>query len=408
MGGARPAARPPARVQDVQGRRRRPRRLARRRRPLLPAHRRPRRALPRPRARPARRRHPDDLRDAFLRATAPKPVPRVDLDHVAPIRASVTDAVEELLDELPRAGRITFRELTGVAGRAARGGRALPGRARAVQAGPRRPRPGRAASATSTIVWIGGDAADDADGGWMRPLAGDRRLRRMTAPVSDEPAARSRRSLMVADEPVEPQLLAQLLEVPPAAIEELCAELAAELRGRRPRLRAGAGGRRLPLPEPPRPGALRRALRARGPVAPAVGRRARDPGHRRLQAADVAGPRWRPSAASTSTASCARSSSGATSRRWPAIPGPGQAVLYGTTPPVPRAARPRLARRPAAARRSSCPAPTWSRRSSTASPIADERPRRPTAASCADGGDRSGSRRSWPGPGSAAGGCART
>src|SRR3954470_20036388 len=33
--------------------------------------------------------------------------------------------------------------------------------------------------------------------------------------------------LMVAEEPVEPHLLAQLLEVPPARIEELCAELAA-------------------------------------------------------------------------------------------------------------------------------------------------------------------------------------
>src|SRR5918998_3123771 len=33
--------------------------------------------------------------------------------------------------------------------------------------------------------------------------------------------------LMVADEPVEPQLLAQLLEVSPARVEELCEELAA-------------------------------------------------------------------------------------------------------------------------------------------------------------------------------------
>jgi segregation and condensation protein A len=32
---------------------------------------------------------------------------------VAPIRASVTDAVAELIDELPRVGRITFRALTG-------------------------------------------------------------------------------------------------------------------------------------------------------------------------------------------------------------------------------------------------------------------------------------------------------
>jgi segregation and condensation protein B len=33
--------------------------------------------------------------------------------------------------------------------------------------------------------------------------------------------------LLVADEPAEPNLLAQLLEVPPARVEELCAELAA-------------------------------------------------------------------------------------------------------------------------------------------------------------------------------------
>jgi len=33
--------------------------------------------------------------------------------------------------------------------------------------------------------------------------------------------------LLVAAEPVEPQLLAQLFEVPPARVEELCAELAA-------------------------------------------------------------------------------------------------------------------------------------------------------------------------------------
>jgi segregation and condensation protein A len=54
----------------------------------------------------------DRLRSAFLRAAAPRPVARVDLDHVAPIRASVTDAVEELLHHLPRVGRIGFRRLT--------------------------------------------------------------------------------------------------------------------------------------------------------------------------------------------------------------------------------------------------------------------------------------------------------
>src|SRR5690606_15691 len=55
---------------------------------------------------------PEKLRAAFLKATAPKPVPKVDLYHVAPIRASVTEAVAELVDELPRVGRITFRALT--------------------------------------------------------------------------------------------------------------------------------------------------------------------------------------------------------------------------------------------------------------------------------------------------------
>lgn len=55
---------------------------------------------------------PDDLRSAFVRACTPKPVPRIDLDHVAPVRVSVTDAIEELVDELPRVGRIGFRALT--------------------------------------------------------------------------------------------------------------------------------------------------------------------------------------------------------------------------------------------------------------------------------------------------------
>jgi segregation and condensation protein A len=48
----------------------------------------------------------------FLKATTPKPVPRVDLFHVAPVRVSVADAVAELVDELPRVGRISFRRLT--------------------------------------------------------------------------------------------------------------------------------------------------------------------------------------------------------------------------------------------------------------------------------------------------------
>lgn len=55
---------------------------------------------------------PEMLRRAYAKATTPRPVPTVDLAHVAPIRASVTDAVRELLDELPRLGRVSFRVLT--------------------------------------------------------------------------------------------------------------------------------------------------------------------------------------------------------------------------------------------------------------------------------------------------------
>jgi segregation and condensation protein A len=49
---------------------------------------------------------------AYLRVVTPKLVPRIDLFHVAPVRASVADAVAEMVDELPRAGRISFRRLT--------------------------------------------------------------------------------------------------------------------------------------------------------------------------------------------------------------------------------------------------------------------------------------------------------
>jgi segregation and condensation protein A len=55
---------------------------------------------------------PEQLRNAAATALAPKPVPRIDLHHVAPIRASVADAVAELVAALPHAGRVTFRALT--------------------------------------------------------------------------------------------------------------------------------------------------------------------------------------------------------------------------------------------------------------------------------------------------------
>lgn len=56
---------------------------------------------------------PLDVHRAFRRAVTPKPQPRIDLEHVAPIRASVAEAVVELLEELPLLGRVSFRALTG-------------------------------------------------------------------------------------------------------------------------------------------------------------------------------------------------------------------------------------------------------------------------------------------------------
>ena len=45
-------------------------------------------------------------------SVAPRPEPFVDLFHVNPIRFTVAEAVAELIDELPRVGRISFRRLT--------------------------------------------------------------------------------------------------------------------------------------------------------------------------------------------------------------------------------------------------------------------------------------------------------
>ena len=51
------------------------------------------------------------LQRAFLRATEPKAPVSIDLFHVAPIRASVADALEELARVLPSRRKATFREL---------------------------------------------------------------------------------------------------------------------------------------------------------------------------------------------------------------------------------------------------------------------------------------------------------
>jgi segregation and condensation protein B len=56
---------------------------------------------------------PQDLHGAYLRATAERPVPVVDLYHVTVETVTVADAVQELTARLPRSGRATFRQLTG-------------------------------------------------------------------------------------------------------------------------------------------------------------------------------------------------------------------------------------------------------------------------------------------------------
>jgi segregation and condensation protein A len=54
----------------------------------------------------------DMFLEAARRGLLPKPVEEVQTDHVAPIRASVRDAIETVLALLPDQGAIRFRELT--------------------------------------------------------------------------------------------------------------------------------------------------------------------------------------------------------------------------------------------------------------------------------------------------------
>lgn len=113
---------------------------------------------------------PDLLREAYLRATAPKPVPRVELDHVAPLRVSVTDAVEELLDELPRVGRITFRRLTSDLVETLEVVIRFLALLELFKQGlVDLEQPGNFGELT--ITWVGGAEDDAHDGGWMRALA---------------------------------------------------------------------------------------------------------------------------------------------------------------------------------------------------------------------------------------------
>jgi len=55
---------------------------------------------------------PDRLRRAFLTAMSPRPVPRVSLDHVAPVGLTVAEAVDELARQLADGRPTSFRRLT--------------------------------------------------------------------------------------------------------------------------------------------------------------------------------------------------------------------------------------------------------------------------------------------------------
>lgn len=54
---------------------------------------------------------PEHLAALAAGALVPKPAPRVDTSHIAPIRASVAEAVDEVSEELARAPRLSFRDL---------------------------------------------------------------------------------------------------------------------------------------------------------------------------------------------------------------------------------------------------------------------------------------------------------
>ncbi len=55
---------------------------------------------------------PEDLRAAFLRATASRPTPRVNVQHITDIPISVDEVAADLMHRLPEIGTVGFRELT--------------------------------------------------------------------------------------------------------------------------------------------------------------------------------------------------------------------------------------------------------------------------------------------------------
>ena len=314
----------------------------------------------------------------------------VDTDHIAPVRASVRDAVESCCAccpsrsrELPRArrracrtgsrsivrflavlelykqgvvdlvqfanfGELLVRRLQRRRGRARRRQPRRLGRRR-------RDRPRMHASSASSRT---------------SPRRGARTAR-ATRDATHEARRAIEAVVLAATEPVEPRLLAQLVELPVAGSRRCATSSRAEYEDAGPRLRARAGRGWLPLPDPSRPRAVRRAVRARGPARAAVGAGARDARDRRLQAADLAradlGDPWRQRRGHAHHARC----SAATCRRSAATPGPASRC---STAPRPRSSSASASTRSPTCRRSatSCPTRRSSRRSSAACASSDD------------------------------------
>ena len=384
--GARPPARPAPRLQDVPGRgegaatRGSPTRAAR---------------SPAARARRSRSARSRPIRWSGSRSTrssprpAPgcsrRPPPEVRTDHVAPIRASVRDAVETILALLPATGAVRFRDLTLGAAREARGHRALPRGARAVQAGRDRSRAGGELRRSHRA------AARARRARRARPPV-DRRPRRRadvrrspTSPTTTESrthasrntherptlrstwrrAARSRRWCSRRPSRCRRRCSRSSSSCRPTRVEELCDELAAEYEreGRGFQLARVAGGYRFQT-HPDAYAYVERFV-LEGPDRALVGPGARDAGDHRVQAADR--PRadlGDPRRERRRDAEDARRPRLRRGERARAHARQSHAVLDHAR--VPRAARRRLARRSSRRSPTSFPSRASSRRSSGA------------------------------------------
>ena len=291
--GARPPARPAARVQDVQGRGRGcSTACCAAAAAVVAAH------APGPRSRSGRWR---PTRSSGSRSTRCSP-PRcagsrrsrrreVDTDHIAPIRASVRDAVETVLALLPGVGadaasapsssacderlEVIVRFLA-VLELYKQGIVDLEQVESFGELIVRRLAAGERVDSTSRRSTTGTTTPVDAPSRPSRRDRGRTSSTRGRERVSESTERRRRRETRRAIEAVRAgrdragraaRLLAQLSSCRSTRSRRCATSSRAEYETRGPRLRARAGRRRLPLPDPPRPRAVRRAVRARRPDA---------------------------------------------------------------------------------------------------------------------------------------------